>query len=505
MSAVVITLTATNSISVAGAPDAILVQMTEVLRGPVGLTGPVGPQGPTGAQGVQSISSQILQPIKVASGGDSIANITVYANADLTKATPAMSGTLLTPNKLGTALPLISFGACRVMANCGVSGDTTTGFLARDAAGISASRKAITDAANLGAQVMIVSIGINDIGANVNSSTTAGAITTFLTGTLYPNLAALFARIRSLGMWPVYQSLGGYSYGSYVIGIGGSLADVNARCAVLKTANAYIRDVLLPGVGSYADTFSVVADPATGYYLSGMSADGIHPTIVGARLEAAVLWAAIAAKFGTYPLSPYALPSIGVSGNVFANPTLSASSGGLATGIAAQDNVGTTTKVTTINAINGTTWQEFGITPLTYDATNTATVAINISLSIVGGSPLVAFAAGDLLGCEADVWVDDGAGGVPANFQCLGVRSRMWYAGGASSSYIDTPGFGVAIVDQSPNGSVIRGKAMTLTHAAPDTSANMTTALFTIFAQATAGAFRIRVGNIRAVKLPAGY
>lgn len=124
------------------------------------------------------IEKRRTTPVLIATSGDSKAN-TSLTNTDTSLvdiAFPASGATVvaLNGNKLQTHL---HYPRARLVANGGVSGETTTQWLARDAAGAGATRKAITDILNLRADVAIVDVGANDF-ATVTSGTRAAAVAT---------------------------------------------------------------------------------------------------------------------------------------------------------------------------------------------------------------------------------------------------------------------------------------------------------------------------------------
>lgn len=224
--------------------------------------------------------------LPVASFGDSIANIaTGTANFDIRQAS---GGGVYSQSdaRMGLALIALSNGAIRTVANCGVDGDNTTQMLARDAAGSSATRKAITDAVSTSARTIVFSAGINDgqaLAPGASNAVIAAAVATSV-----DNVKKLCRRVISLGSTPLVPALLGYTYtpGS---GLG------TATAALVPTVQEFIRQwnaamkaaftAAGTAMGYFEDSFVTSIVDANGAWLPGLDqGDGLHPSINGCNI-----------------------------------------------------------------------------------------------------------------------------------------------------------------------------------------------------------------------------
>lgn len=141
------------------------------------------------------------------------------------------------------------------------------------------------------------------------------------------------------------------------------------------------------------------------------------------------------------------------------------------------------------------------------DANGSAGVGIEFDLSVYGATPLVSMASGDLLGSEALLIIDNGTeGGAPTGVFSFSGRTRMWYAAGASNTYVDGMAYDLTAANQVNLPGPIKGRLVNPPMPAPDTSANMTSAKLVVFAfSRVLQPFRVLVSEVGAVKLPAGF
>ena len=196
--------------------------------------------------GGQSIGLEpLLYPangqIKWGSYGDSIANLSSYANFDLRQITTAAGFSV---ERMGSWIGTLSNGLFRLTANFGVSGEATTAMLARESAGASATRKSIVDAASTGAQFLVNSFGINDIqtlASGASQATIDGVVNTALA-----NIIAILKKQKANGIWPITHSLLGYNLNTATAG------EIATRQAASRQLNTAIGSAIIanPELGS---------------------------------------------------------------------------------------------------------------------------------------------------------------------------------------------------------------------------------------------------------------
>jgi len=371
------------------------------------------------------------QPIPVGSFGDSIANFSSLANHDLRQ----ISGTTLGSNadRMGVTLQHASSGALRVMFNGGVSGETTTQMLARDAAGSTATRKALTDAMTYGVRHLVFSAGINNLQHNALPAGSSSAVIDSTVATAVAELVALCRRAVSFGVTPHVVALMGYRYET--VNNGG--LNTNNAAAVATTQEAVCRfnvsakAAIQAGGGALGYWYNIPAGvlDSSGAWLAGMDqGDGLHPSENAQYLIYQQVADAIRLMEGlnTTPLSCYP-PGV----NLFANSDFSASSAGQATGVNAYVSVGTGTLAKSIVTWRGRQWQQVILTPTAADGNGN----VGLEFDLTYTTP----AAGDVIGGEISIYIDDGAGGPPPGvFQWM-ARLR------AGATYSDLPLFNPTI------------------------------------------------------------
>lgn len=125
--------------------------------------------------------------------------------------------------------------------NAGVAGERSDQILAR-----------VPNVVALGANIVVVMAGVNDITQGISFSAWSG------------NIKAIVAQLRASGIRPVLATLPPRSTSTY-------LAQIIQWNAWLK---AYARQHNL----DLLDFFSVLVDPLTGLYKAGWTVDGLHPS-----------------------------------------------------------------------------------------------------------------------------------------------------------------------------------------------------------------------------------
>lgn len=428
------------------------------------------------------LSSQLYPvngQIKWGSYGDSIANVSSFANFDLRQASVSVG---VAGERMGSWVGALTNGLFRLSANCGVSGETTAQMLSRESAGASATRKSIVDAASTGVQYLVNSFGINDIqtlSAGASSSTIDSVVAAAIA-----NAVTILKKQKANGIWPVTHSLLGYSYTS------ASAGEISARREGVQRFNEILGGIILAAdgaLGSWVDVYSMVTDGLGGWRTGYDQGDGLHPSANGCS----VIYRAVAdemmciAGVSNKPDFAYGLQT-----NIFSNPDFSSSSGGQATNVNIYA-VGTATLSKSINEWRGKNWQDCLVTPTALDGNGNAGVTFDITLTNTG------IATNDVIGGEVSVYIDDGSGGAPSVFQHL-VRLR------ANTAYSDTPLYNPTVSPKVDYVEPIDYRVAMLPIVSP--SATPATFLITVTALAQSlTPFRVRVALPRAFELPITY
>lgn len=359
-------------------------------------------------------------PVRVATLGDSQANTNspVYVSnattdakiTDVTTARSAVwnSGTI-TLRQHGRKWAVSWFyPQAYLVANGGISGETTTQLLARDAATAGVTRQAITDVLALNPDVVIIQGGcsINDF-ANV---TTSGQVTTAV-ATALANITEALTRLLSSGVPVILTGIFGYSGDGVMYAGTGSLI----RSALLQH-NANLRTLAAanPAIVKYVDPVGAVSDAdgnlIVGTYINVPATPdaGVHLNAAGQYLMAPRTAAALKALFGgstnvRYRGANRFLDPLFQQTNP-ANGGLVASAGpGATVANSKLETIATpfgdrkffTTEVTITNASNG-----YGTITIPYNPLSTGTNPLTI-------------ASGDIYGFECDVYVEPLNGTVP--------------------------------------------------------------------------------------------
>lgn len=359
-------------------------------------------------------------PVRVATLGDSQANTNspVYVSnattdaktTDVTTARSAVwnSGTI-TLRQYGRKWAVQWFyPQAYLVANGGISGETTTALLARDAAAAGVTRQAITDVLALNPDVVLIQGGcsINDF-ANV---TTSGQVTTAV-ATALANITEALTRLLSSAVPVILTGIYGYSGDGVMYAGTGSLI----RSALLQH-NANLRAIAAanPAMVKYVDPVGAVSDAdgnlIAGTYININPTDvGVHLNAVGQYLMAPRTAAALKALFGASANVRYR------GANRFLDPLFQQASpayGGLAASAGPGASVANskletidtplgprrffTTEVTITNAANG-----YGTITIPYNPLSTGTNPLNI-------------ASGDIYGFECDVYLAPLYGTLPS-------------------------------------------------------------------------------------------
>jgi lysophospholipase L1-like esterase len=431
--------------------------------------------------------------IRWGSYGDSICNISSLANQDLR--TYTTGNIALTHIRCGPWLGNKSNGYLRPVFNGGVSGETTTQMVARETAGASATRRAILDAQTVGVEFLIYSAGINDIQGLAAGATQAQIDT--VVSTAFTNLTFLFNKARSCGITSIFCSLMPYTFGT--------AAENVTRTAAIRQFNTLFRNYFAanPEAGYFFNVYDLLGDQ-NGNWLGGMTDDGLHPNHNGCNVYCEALANFILDLKGV-GRTQFGLPKTPTSSiNMLDNADLSLSASGVATRFTITGTIAGTGTVSgqQIVRINGTNFQEWTYTPATFDGNGNAACGVDIVIPIFGGAPYVAVALNDLIAAEADIYVDNGSGGAPQVYQYM-FRFRIF---GGVGLFMDAPGFNPTVTPKTPYGGPLNVHACTIPTTAGEASATMTNCTVTAYFFSTnTTPYRVRIGNVRVVRVPAGY
>ena len=212
--------------------------------------------------------------------GDSIANISSFANHDLRQISGSSMGS--NSDRMGVALNALANGGFRISFNGGVSGETTTQMLARDAAGGSATRKAITDAATLGIKHLVLSAGINDLQNPTLPAGSSSAVIDAAVAASIVNLVKLCQRAMAMGITPHVPALLGYRYAAASGLATNSQANVATTQEAIRRWNVLAKATFVSagtGLGYFYDSFVPSIVDGNGAWLAGLDqGDGLHPS-----------------------------------------------------------------------------------------------------------------------------------------------------------------------------------------------------------------------------------
>lgn len=346
-------------------------------------------------------------PLRCATFGDSTANIGI-GNTDCAvfdAAFPASGGTFLS-YELSKWCLYQFYPMAKIVANGGVSGDTTTMMLARDNSAYSATRKSIVDVISLSPDVVFLR------GGSINNLTTITPATyDSIVATCYAEHVLIINKFVSSGIPVVDVGFYGYS---------GSVATYPdlVRSAIL-TLNSMIYSYILSLKNRTVVFLNHGLCTATGNLLSGASNDGIHLNIYGSRILGKAESNIISIMFGK---------SVGYrfsGSNLMLNPSFINTSS-VSYGIAPYGYSASASNATLANAkletIDGKLYWTVEVTPTS--ATNSATILMPFNASTFG------IVANDILGFEVDTFISaiDGVSAPPA-VTGLYVRNDIYKSG----------------------------------------------------------------------------
>lgn len=381
--------------------------------GRFGSVGVLTPQQTLAIQALVSGAGRLRTfPVRVATFGDSTANLnTAFHDISVLSA----SGAAISPEKsqIQNLYPQAYF-----VGNGGISGQTTTQMLARDASATGANRKAIGDIIDLRPDVVLLRGGsINNI-----SGATAGTVDA-LVATCYAEHCTIIQRFLAAGL-PVIDS-GIYGYA----GSGTDPATVRSALMRLEALfDAYAAQY--PG-RVFRPSWTGVLRDGTGAFLPNVvlaDGQGLHLSFYGQYLasqqEAAFIAQLFGASSGPRYRGPNLLRNAATAANGGNSLFASTSTGGLGTtptgftfGTA---GAGGTRQNGKIETIDGRVWATMEFVP-------TATGGINIYMPLDAANWTTA--AGDVWAPEFDFMFQPLSG---SSIPVSGMIARWWFNTGAA-------------------------------------------------------------------------
>lgn len=346
-------------------------------------------------------------PLRCATFGDSTANIGL-GNTDCAvfDAPFPASGPTILSYEISKWCVYQFYVQAKMVANGGISGETTTQMLSRDSAVYSAARKSIGDVLNLFPDVVFFRGGsIN----NLTSITNGNYDSTI--STCYAEHVKILNRFISGGVAVIDEGFFGYS------GSAATYPDLvrSAICTLNKMFSAYVDSLDKPNV----IFLQAGLCDSSGFLLSAATNDGIHLNVYGARVLGQAEASALENLFGVSsgPRFP--------GSNLISNP-LFANTGAVGYGIAPTGYTATGTNATLANAklenIDGKLYWTVEVTPST--ASNSVTLTTPFDVTGFG------IVANDVFGFEMDTIISaiDGVGSPPA-VAGLYIRNDIYKSG----------------------------------------------------------------------------
>lgn len=372
-------------------------------------------------------------PVRVALFGDSTADFAQDSNWDCETPSPVFgaSGTVSIGSYHERTTITQLYPMAHLVAACGIGGETTTLMLAREAAGSSATRKAVADLLSKKPDVIIYRGGsINDVAAATEATAES------LAATAFTNQKTLIGRLLSAGVPIIVQGIFGYGDGSAA-----NSATPNAVRTALLSLNAQTKAYCsgFPGRLYYIDPQEQGVQSADGRIVSGMSHDGVHLSTWGGYIAAQAEKTIFVALFG-------ASANVRFQGaNLIPNALFSA------TGAHAAGTRATGLGLYSTNATLAGAGIEVGPDGQIYQVmTGTYTAAGNFLTIAIENAPIASagIVSGDTFGFEYDFFIEplNGLGLVPVvsgSFGGINIQktaqgyvfcSNKWTRGGAIQS-----------------------------------------------------------------------
>jgi hypothetical protein len=358
---------------------------------------------------VSGDSFPLVTELRYATFGDSTANpgtIKATSATDQTVCDVALGTATTTLNRSSRdSLPLY-YPAARYVALGGVSGESTTAMIAREAAAVSATRKSISDVVNLAPELVILR------GGSINE------MVGFTTATAQASIDGIFDRhmqivdtLTSAGVRVLDEGIYGYDSNAGVVPAAADLAfiraaivQLNQRWAAAIAARSYAQVRFLDP--------SRLTHDGTGAFLAGMSdtSDGVHLTQYGLTVVAQAEAAVVRQWFGASAAKSY--PGVNLLNTPAASLALypavtSGGSGDTPTGFALS-NVNATQSALAVVQRDGRRWWQHVATPS--GATPSSQVLLPFGVN-TGATHAIPIVANGIYGAEFDWFVEtlDGA------------------------------------------------------------------------------------------------
>jgi hypothetical protein len=366
--------------------------------------------------GATSLPNKVVPPgqaINFATYGDSRANWgTISSGFDSRVVAPAAPTGTVAGFTLGTGKAYLQFlnPSCFMVGMCGVSGDTVQNLITRESAAPSSTRRNIDDIVSVGANIVIVWMGINSI-----TSLVAGAYSSAVADTIWGQIQDVLQRLVSKGLFVIDNGDGAWEHTDTTTypptraqGIRDTVIDLNARRKAYAATTG--------GRIVYNDTWSLFSNPdgtwrdyrycvdCAGSLTPPASTQLVHPSNPAGILLADSYNKIIRKYFGVpHPAYTRYFQGFGSTYNLLPNADLSVAPGGVGTGWSTSVTGNSPAKTDAVIVINGKRYQS---TKGVFAGAGANILTVNAPMPIQSGGS-VTVTAGQTYGIEFDVYIDD--------------------------------------------------------------------------------------------------
>jgi lysophospholipase L1-like esterase len=353
--------------------------------------------------------------VRIATFGDSTAELGP-TTTDITKFVGAMGASVsnISPERWGASN---DYPSAYLVANGGVSGETTTQMIARAAAAASTTRKSIQDVIDLRPDIVIVRAGgINDLAG----LTTGNYDTTVATS--LANHRIIIQAFLSAGIFVIDEGFYAYSATTHT-------NPTLTRKALVYLNGLYAADALqYPGRCEFIDWVGTLSTPDGNYAVNCTQNDGsvgLHPSFYAQQSIIGPKEAAIIAKyFGASAPVRYQGPNVLISaanGGLGCNSlgfrtTAGVGGGPVPTGWT-QGGANRQANLSALEVINGKRFFTILSTGTTASVTQNTFFPIDPANFVTS--------SGDIYGMEFDIYVADAFGGPPPILQTVDARFNI--------------------------------------------------------------------------------
>jgi hypothetical protein len=319
-------------------------------------------------------------PINIAVFGDSTANIgntSFPANQDLSTCNTAFPASGTSSSVISTIAWRLTekYPMAKVVFNGGVASETLAQMLARDLAGASITRKAVTDIISTDVDLIIVRMGTNSLGGDEDAD--------------YAEYVAVLDRLLTVGVPIIVEGVQGRGKPGEVLSNQPFLLDMNRRVAAYVQSLANTKIVYFNPMGILCDE--------NGCYLPGMTMDGTHLGIKGQDTLATEEAKLLTAMFGISAKIRY--PGTNLATNQLLLSTTTETYGTLAVGFNPALSAYKTISEAKIETVNGVLMQTVKLAP-----TGAGAAALLFKLPIAVAD-LGTVVSGDKYGIEFDYFI----------------------------------------------------------------------------------------------------